>query len=57
MTSFMLYIDYMNTTINLHFTMQIILIGFIALSFFAAADADAKLDLASLALLPNETGI
>jgi hypothetical protein len=55
MISFMLYIDYMNITIHPHFTVQII-IRFIALSFFAAALADAKLDLASLALLPNETG-
>lgn len=56
MTSIMLYIEHMNTTINLHVSVQAN-IRFITSAFFLVAFAAAKLDLASPALLPNETGV
>jgi hypothetical protein len=55
MTSFMLYNEQMNATVHLNFAVQIT--GrFFASALFVMASAAANLDLASSALLPNETG-
>jgi hypothetical protein len=55
MTSFMLYNEYMNTSVHIHVSVSMT-IRFIASIILFAARAANIVDLANSALLPNEAG-
>ena len=53
----MLYNKYMNTIIDIHVSMKVNILFTALIYFFLVANADKKIDFATLTLLPNETGM